>query len=90
MFLLACCATGTHGGMRQAGHSVVVDPWGTALAEAGADAETLTVDCDMSEVTRIRSELPVLRDRVLSVEAPEDNRVEWHTVTGGVVGGAVR
>ncbi|MGW1543409.1 carbon-nitrogen family hydrolase [Streptomyces sp. NPDC002309] len=85
VFLLACCATGTHGGMRQAGHSVVVDPWGTVLGEAGADAETLTVDCDLAEVARIRAELPVLRDRVLSVEAPEGHRLDWHAVTGGGV-----
>ena len=64
VFLLACCATGTHGDMCQAGHSVVVDPWGTVLGEAGTTEEILTVDLDMTEVTRIRTELPVLRDRV--------------------------
>ncbi|MEU6270970.1 nitrilase-related carbon-nitrogen hydrolase [Streptomyces populi] len=70
VFLLACCATGTHGDMRQAGHSVAVDPWGTALGEAGTAEETLTVECDMARVARMRSELPVLRDRVLAIEAP--------------------
>lgn len=70
VFLLACCATGTHGDMCQAGHSVVVDPWGTVLGEAGTTEEILTVDLDMTEVTRIRTELPVLRDRVLAIEAP--------------------
>ncbi|KAB1988889.1 nitrilase-related carbon-nitrogen hydrolase [Streptomyces triticiradicis] len=70
VFLLACCATGTHGDMRQAGHSVAVDPWGTALGEAGTAEETLTVECDMAQVARMRSELPVLRDRVLAIEAP--------------------
>ncbi|MGW3663019.1 carbon-nitrogen family hydrolase [Streptomyces sp. NPDC005141] len=70
VFLLACCATGEHGGMRQGGHSVVVDPWGTVMGEAGTAEETVTVDADMTEVTRIRSELPVLRDRVLAIDAP--------------------
>ncbi|MFJ3231080.1 nitrilase-related carbon-nitrogen hydrolase [Streptomyces sp. NPDC086787] len=70
VFLLACCATGTHGGMEQAGHSTVADPWGTVLGEAGTAEETLTVDCDMAEVARIRHELPVLRDRVLAIGAP--------------------
>ncbi|NUV62006.1 carbon-nitrogen family hydrolase [Streptomyces sp. CAI-85] len=70
VFLLACCAAGTHSGIHQAGHSVVVDPWGTVLAEAGPDQETLTADLDMSEVTRIRTELPVLHDRVLGITAP--------------------
>ncbi|MFE2537769.1 nitrilase-related carbon-nitrogen hydrolase [Streptomyces sp. NPDC059371] len=70
VFLLACCATGTHGGMRQGGHSVVVDPWGTVLGEARTAEETLTVDLDMAQVALMRSELPVLRDRVLAIEAP--------------------
>ncbi|GAA5024606.1 carbon-nitrogen family hydrolase [Streptomyces siamensis] len=70
VFLLACDAAGTHGGMRQAGHSVVVDPWGTVLGETGAEEETATVDVEMAEVARIRSELPVLRDRVLAIQTP--------------------
>ncbi|ANP51357.1 putative amidohydrolase [Streptomyces griseochromogenes] len=56
--------------MEQGGHSVAVDPWGTVLGEAGTTEETVTVDCDMTQVARIRSELPVLRDRVLSIETP--------------------
>lgn len=70
VFLLACDAVGTHGGMQQAGHSMVIDPWGTVLGEARTGEETATVDVDMAEVARIRSELPVLRDRVLTIEAP--------------------
>ncbi|MFE5724751.1 nitrilase-related carbon-nitrogen hydrolase [Streptomyces erythrochromogenes] len=69
-FVLACVAVGEHGGVRQAGHSMVVDPWGTVLAEAGEDEEVLTAGIDPSEVDRIRSELPVLRDRVLGIPAP--------------------
>ncbi|MFF8476290.1 nitrilase-related carbon-nitrogen hydrolase [Streptomyces sp. NPDC015414] len=75
VFLLACCAAGTHGGVRQAGHSAAVDPWGTVLGAAGATEETVTVDLDMARVAGIRSELPVLRDRVLGVEAPDGPRI---------------
>ncbi|MER6955663.1 carbon-nitrogen family hydrolase [Streptomyces sp. NPDC000618] len=71
VFLLACCAVGTHGGMQQAGHSMIIDPWGTVQGAAGTAEETVTVDLDMSEVARIRTELPVLRDRVLAIGAPE-------------------
>jgi predicted amidohydrolase len=56
--------------MRQAGHSMVIDPWGTVLGEARTAQETVTVDFDMAQVARIRSVLPVLRDRVLTIEAP--------------------
>ena len=70
VFLLACCATGTHGGMQQLGHSMVIDPWGTVLSEARAAEATVTAELDMSQVTRIRTDLPVLRDRVLAIKAP--------------------
>ncbi|MEU8295130.1 carbon-nitrogen family hydrolase [Streptomyces pseudogriseolus] len=73
VFLTACCATGEHGGMEQGGHSTVVDPWGEVLAEAGRDEQVVTADADMAEVLRIRSALPVLRDRVLGV-APAAGR----------------
>ncbi|MFF3329152.1 hypothetical protein ACFYWX_06240 [Streptomyces sp. NPDC002888] len=45
-------------------------PWGTVLGEARTAEETVTVDVDMAQVARIRTELPVLRDRVLTIEAP--------------------
>ncbi|MFE5817957.1 nitrilase-related carbon-nitrogen hydrolase [Streptomyces sp. NPDC056479] len=70
VFLLACCATGTHADMHQAGHSAIIDPWGTVLAEAATGEETLTADLNMTEVARIRGELPVLRDRVLAIAGP--------------------
>ncbi|TQL24577.1 nitrilase-related carbon-nitrogen hydrolase [Streptomyces sp. SLBN-134] len=69
VLVLACCATGVHGGMEQGGHSAAVDPWGTVLGEAGTAEEVVTVDFDMGEVARIRSDLPVLRDRVLAFGA---------------------
>ncbi len=40
-FVLACGTAGTHAGVPQAGHSIVVDPWGEVLAEAGAGEEVL-------------------------------------------------
>jgi predicted amidohydrolase len=50
---------------------MVIDPWGTVLGAADTAEARVTVDLDMAEVTRIRTELPVLRDRVLAVAAPE-------------------
>ncbi|QUH03801.1 carbon-nitrogen family hydrolase [Saccharopolyspora erythraea] len=68
--VLACCAAGTHAGMRQAGGSLVVDPWGEVLAEAGDDEEVITADVDVSEVRTLRADLPVLGDRILGIAAP--------------------
>ncbi|MFD9194642.1 carbon-nitrogen family hydrolase [Streptomyces phaeochromogenes] len=69
-FVLACGTAGTHAGVPQAGHSIVVDPWGEVLAEAGAGEEVLSVEFDPAKVGATRGQFPVLRDRVLGVEPP--------------------
>ncbi|MFF4323446.1 nitrilase-related carbon-nitrogen hydrolase [Streptomyces sp. NPDC001568] len=70
VFLLTCVAAGEHGGVRQAGHSMAVHPWGGVLAEGGSGEQVVTAELDTSEVGRVRKELPVLRDRVLGIPAP--------------------
>ncbi|MDT0402925.1 MULTISPECIES: carbon-nitrogen family hydrolase [Streptomyces] len=69
-FVLACGTAGTHDGVPQAGHSIVVDPWGEVLAEAGPDEEILTVDFDPATVTGTRERFPALKDRVLGLARP--------------------
>ncbi|GLP70430.1 hydrolase [Streptomyces sp. TUS-ST3] len=64
-FVLACGTAGTHAGVPQAGHSIVVDPWGEVLAEAGAGEEVLTVEFDPGKVAVTREQFPALKDRVL-------------------------
>ncbi|MCQ8773714.1 carbon-nitrogen family hydrolase [Streptomyces telluris] len=64
-YVLACGTAGTHAGVEQAGHSVVFDPWGETVAEAGPGEEVLTVDLDPARVTKVREEFPALKDRVL-------------------------
>ncbi|MEU3253059.1 carbon-nitrogen family hydrolase [Streptomyces sp. NPDC006997] len=69
-FVLACGTAGTHAGVPQAGHSIVVDPWGAVLAEAGPGGETLTVSIDVGKVAATREQFPALKDRVLGLPAP--------------------
>ncbi|MFD4875271.1 carbon-nitrogen family hydrolase [Streptomyces sp. NPDC058420] len=69
-FVLACGTAGTHAGVPQAGHSIVVDPWGEVLAEAGAGEQILTVDFDPAKVAVTRDQFPALKDRVLGLERP--------------------
>lgn len=69
-FVLACGTAGTHAGVPQAGHSIVVDPWGEVLAEAGPDEEVLTVEFDPAKVTQTREQFPALKDRVLGLQTP--------------------
>ncbi|CAL9502889.1 carbon-nitrogen family hydrolase [Streptomyces sp. enrichment culture] len=64
-FVLACGTAGTHAGVPQAGHSIVVDPWGEVLAQAGAGEEVLTAEFDPRRVATTREQFPALKDRVL-------------------------
>jgi len=41
------------------GHSVVVDPWGDVLAEAGEDEEIIYADVDPARVAAVRRQLPI-------------------------------
>jgi predicted amidohydrolase len=64
-YVVACNTAGTHAGVPMGGGSIVVDPWGTVLAEAGTDEEVLTVDLDLDLVARTRTSFPILADRRL-------------------------
>lgn len=64
-FVIACNTAGTHAGVEMGGHSAVVDPWGTVLAEAGIGQEVLSVEVDAGAVEQARETFPVLSDRRL-------------------------
>ncbi|MFE4578483.1 carbon-nitrogen family hydrolase [Streptomyces chartreusis] len=69
-FVLACGTAGTHAGVPQAGHSIVVDPWGEVLAQAGAGEQVLTVEFDPGKVALTRDQFPALKDRMLGLATP--------------------
>ena len=51
-------------GMECGGDSMILDPWGTALAQADRTSEmVISAELDFSELERIRSELPSLAAR---------------------------
>lgn len=45
------------------GHSLIVDPWGNILAEAGSGPEVIVADLDQQSLQRVRASLPCLRHR---------------------------
>jgi predicted amidohydrolase len=64
--VLACGTAGTHASVPQAGHSMIVDPWGEVLAEADGNREQVVrARIDAAEVARVRESFPALKDRVL-------------------------
>jgi predicted amidohydrolase len=64
-YVVATDACGEHAGVMQAGHSVVIDPWGEVIAEAGTEPVVLDVTIDAVKVDRVRADFPALRDRRL-------------------------
>ena len=45
------------------GHSLIVDPWGKVLCEAGQEEEIIYATIDTSYIDKIRGELPILKNR---------------------------
>ncbi|MBO1902265.1 carbon-nitrogen family hydrolase [Leucobacter weissii] len=67
LWIIAVNACGVQAGVELAGCSRVVDPWGRVIAECSPDVEEIAVvDVDPSLVAEVRSEFPVLRDRLPS------------------------
>ncbi|WP_347109509.1 nitrilase-related carbon-nitrogen hydrolase [Paenarthrobacter sp. S56] len=68
LFVIACNAAGTQEGVELGGHSRVVDPTGRVLAEAGAGESVLMVDIDPAQAGTVRTEFPVIKDRLANYQ----------------------
>jgi len=65
-YVAAAAQTGQHpGGRATWGHSLIVDPWGQVLADAGISVGVATADMDRQRLERLRTEFPVLQHRRL-------------------------
>ncbi|MBY3273498.1 carbon-nitrogen hydrolase family protein [Rhizobium laguerreae] len=81
VFVIAAAQAGSHEDGRETfGHSMIVDPWGTVLASAGATGEAVIVaEIDPSAVKAAHDKIPNLRNgREFSVERIAD------AIAGGV------
>ncbi|MCL7958533.1 MAG: carbon-nitrogen hydrolase family protein [marine benthic group bacterium] len=61
-FVLAAAQQGRHDdeGLRESfGHSLIVDPWGTVLAEVEGGAGFAMAEIDLDRVVRVRGQIPV-------------------------------
>ncbi len=59
-YVVAPCQYGLHGKARTYGHSLVVDPWGEIIAEAGEDAAVITATIEPARVADARRRIPAL------------------------------
>lgn len=67
VFLAAANLAGTNNGVGLAGQSLIVDPWGVPIANAGTGDRMNTIDIDLGEVETTRAEFPALADRQLEL-----------------------
>lgn len=59
-FVVAPAQTGIHANGRETyGHSVIIDPWGTVLADAGTEPGWISVLVDLADCHAIRRKMPV-------------------------------
>lgn len=62
-YVIACNRSGKDPNNQFAGHSMIIDPWGEIVAEAGENEEILTAEVDLNRVKDIRKQIPIFEDR---------------------------
>lgn len=70
-FMISAAQGGKHEDGRESfGHSIIVDPWGRVLAEAGDEPCVITAEIDLAKVAEARGRIPTLQHtRAIDVEA---------------------
>ena len=62
-FMISAAQGGVHEDGRETyGHSLIVDPWGRVLAEAGAEPEVILAEIDTGLVADARGRIPTLKN----------------------------
>lgn len=65
-YVIAPAQTGKHGRKRETyGHSMIIDPWGSILADAGTEPGYIIAEIDHDKLQEVRTKLPSLKHRVL-------------------------
>lgn len=62
-YVIACNRSGSDPKNEFAGHSMIIDPWGEILAEAGEGEETISATIDLAKVDEVRKQIPIFEDR---------------------------
>ncbi|MFK2826094.1 carbon-nitrogen family hydrolase [Bacillus sp. B190/17] len=62
-YVIGCNRSGEDPNNKFAGHSIIVDPWGEIIAEAGEEEELLIGEVDLAKVPEIRKRIPIFEDR---------------------------
>lgn len=62
-YVVACNRSGKDQNNQFAGNSMIIDPWGEIIVEAGPEPVIIFADIDLSKVDKIRKEIPIFQDR---------------------------
>jgi predicted amidohydrolase len=63
-YVVACNRAGSDLNNVFAGHSMIIDPWGTIIAEGDEQAGSISAAIDVETVNQVRSQIPVFDDRL--------------------------
>ena len=62
-YVIGCNRSGQDPNTQFAGHSLIIDPWGEVIAEAGESEEILSAEIEMDLVKEVRKQIPIFADR---------------------------
>ncbi len=62
-YVIAPAQIGNAGGVRSHGRSMIIDPWGTVMAQAADEVAIIQAELDLDRVASIRRQIPVLANR---------------------------
>ena len=81
-FVFAAAQGGKHESGRDTyGHSLIVDPWGRIIAEAGTEPGVVMAEIDLAEVANARARIPSLQHgRRFDLVEPMDEPAHLHVV----------
>jgi omega-amidase len=71
-YIIATNAVGQTGETVYGGHSMIVDPWGKIVVEAGESEMMATAEIELDVVEEVRDYMPVLKDRRPDLYEPLD------------------
>ena len=80
-FIVAAAQGGSHEDGRETyGHSMIVDPWGKILAEAGTEPGVIVAEIDPAESQTMRGRVPALaNERAFAAPAAADEMLTRKT-----------
>ncbi len=70
-YIVAAAQQGLHNGSRATyGHAMIVDPWGTVIAQCGENDDMALAEIDLEYLARVRNNMPVIKQQRSFTNAP--------------------